>query len=564
MKIFTVARSESAANDFVRRHQFIKNDIVVLLNESSLFNILNRIIEYEIEPVLFVHDDIYFNFDFVDRVNAAVKTLDNEYYGWGIAGNAGIACNELGFMASKKVRYISDPHGGPNLSGKIIPAESIDGNTMLLNVPLLKNKNVRLPHMEGFQLYDITLSIETVKAGLGVFILPHLLCFHSSGGNLQAFTRAVKSDSFKGYLDSTLKNNILMTINGDITIDSPQGELNFPEKALENCRRKYDDTSVAIIIRTQFKRNELLFRSILSIKSFIASSCNSHIFKCYIVTDDTSIDRDTYYDIPVICFRCDMQDSRFFLVYKSLSVINTDYIWFVDDDDWLFPNEAKILTDSILSFPKESTFYIGSGYFNEKNISYGNNSWKGNSRSEYVRFFNPQELLKSILGYNSIPFCGIIFPRKSILKKINDNIVTSITYYEDYYVELSNMFLYDFFPVIIDRLFVGISIRESGNTITERDRTKWNISCSSMFYHVVCNGGILFSCRDIKSINNNKDEKKIEFGIKEIYELKFFIKIKYLKYRIMAELTNGERRKHYQKKKKVYKNILKSINTNPF
>ncbi|WP_125474127.1 hypothetical protein [Caballeronia humi] len=41
------------------------------------------------------------------------------------------------------------------------------------------------------------------------------------------------------------------------------------------------------------------------------------------------------------------------------------------------------------------------------------------------------------------------------------------------------------FPIAVDKLFVGISVRQSGNTITEPDRSKWNRSMSEMVSHLV-------------------------------------------------------------------------------
>ena len=45
---------------------------------------------------------------------------------------------------------------------------------------------------------------------------------------------------------------------------------------------------------------------------------------------------------------------------------------------------------------------------------------------------------------------------------------------------LSTLISGTFVPIVVEKLFVGISIRSTGNTVTENDRGKWNKSMSEM------------------------------------------------------------------------------------
>jgi len=93
MKIIVTARSEEYEKAFLKRHAFAAESIVVRRNEKSLYDVINSIIESESEPVLLVHDDIYFNSDFEERVEELLQKLSDEDYEWGVIGNAGIANN---------------------------------------------------------------------------------------------------------------------------------------------------------------------------------------------------------------------------------------------------------------------------------------------------------------------------------------------------------------------------------------------------------------------------------------------------------------------------------------
>ena len=275
MKIYVPARNLYIANEFCNRHNFEGLEIKITTGISSLFVYINDIINNENEPVLIMHDDTYFNKDFISRVNNAITLLNKINSNWGIAGNAGISCYELGFSSQNMVRYIMDPHGGPNLRGKILPAESIDGNTILLNTPKLRENKIRLPNFNGFHLYDIILSIETIKSGLGVYIIPQLLCYHASSGNQIEFNKAFYNDAFIKYLQKKLINNHLKTINGSLPLPfshlSEYNRIDIKNKSIENCLNTSKDASVAIVIRTRFTRINLLQRTVVTIKSFISN-----------------------------------------------------------------------------------------------------------------------------------------------------------------------------------------------------------------------------------------------------------------------------------------------------
>lgn len=238
MKIIVTAGSEESEKAFLKRHAFAAESIVVRRNEKSLFDVINSIIEGESEPVLLVHDDIYFNSDFEDRVEELLQKVSDEDYEWGVIGNAGIANNAYGYRASNIIRYVVDPHEGATLSARILPVRMIDGNTMLINAPELRKRNVRLPSLSGFQLYDLALSIESLKAGLGVFVSPELLCYHDNKDNPASFISFAESDEAQRYLGANLKNTYLETLNGIIKVREPSGDFDWVEATARIGRKQ--------------------------------------------------------------------------------------------------------------------------------------------------------------------------------------------------------------------------------------------------------------------------------------------------------------------------------------
>jgi len=552
MKIIVTAGSEESEKAFLKRHAFAAESIVVRRNEKSLFDVINSIIEGESEPVLLVHDDIYFNSDFEDRVEELLQKVSDEDYEWGVIGNAGIANNAYGYRASNIIRYVVDPHEGATLSARILPVRMIDGNTMLINAPELRKRNVRLPSLSGFQLYDLALSIESLKAGLGVFVSPELLCYHDNKDNPASFISFAESDEAQRYLGANLKNTYLETLNGIIKVREPSGDFDWVE-ATARIGRKQSGIHVAIVVRTQFKRPEQLFRTLTSIRSFIASSQDADLFQCHVVTDVNTGKEKEMYGFPIHYFPCDLRDSRFLLVSEAIKNILSDYIWFVDDDDWLFPNSAEWLANTIRSAPSASTFFIGTEHFIEKKLP-GSESLI-QTRAVTHQYFPPSDLFKSIYT-NHIPFSGIIFPRLKIIGRWSSSEVEKITMFEDWYLQILNFQSDNFFPITINKLFVGISIRGIGQTVTLKDRTEWYKSESTIYYDLVKKGGMIFSIPRMQTIANGSSPS---LSIDERKALKSFYKAKLLKYKILSFLTFGGPRGRYKERKRKYREKFRKL-----
>lgn len=498
--IHVVARSRSAADLFLQHHPFLEAHLTFELGTRSYFHLLNRLIETTSKPwICLVHDDVYLGSDFAQKIIDLVATLETGWPNWGLAGNAAVLPIQVGYAATEVVRFLSDPHGGPNLAGHILPAQSIDGNVMLLNLSAMRLRRLRLPTFEGFQLYDIALSLETIKAGLGVLACPQLSCWHGSRGNQQEFDRALSSRSFDEYLSSTVRNRVVSTINGDkeIRLDDPgrvlRGGIDVQLDSLKEATVGRKKRSVAIVTRTQFKRPLLLKRTLDTVKAFVCAARATADFAGFVVADSVgaaSMDEvENRKSMPdgFTLMLADLPrtggDTRYLLVDYAAKNIAADYFWFIDDDDWIFPNEAERLGLVISGSPQNSIIFLGCQHFSEQSLS-GDSDDATTFRSTPGRYYAAANFLASLSGSNHTPFCGQLFPRETLLS-IPSKVYASVTYYEDYMTTLFALLAARCFPISIDKLFVGISVRESGNTITETDRTKWNRSMSELVSHMV-------------------------------------------------------------------------------
>ena len=256
--IHVAARSEAWAEAFLRRHPTLSDRIRVHLGQQSLFELIDGLIASEETVACLVHDDVSLPLTFVDRIDEFVSSASTEWPNWGVAGNAGVSYLGFGLGSSPIVRYLSDPHGGPNNVGHVTPVETVDGNVLLLNCAALRDRGVHLPPFNGFHLYDLALSVETLASGLAVLCIPHLACHHDSAGNQKGFDDGVKSEAFRNYLASRVSNTNVVSINGPIDLTDRSSlyrecdRVDLGMASLRAGQAGRPRRSVSIVTRTQF------------------------------------------------------------------------------------------------------------------------------------------------------------------------------------------------------------------------------------------------------------------------------------------------------------------------
>lgn len=492
--IHVVARSVAHGEAFSDRHAFLGGDLVIETDHNSYYDLLNRVIDVSASDyACVVHDDVYLCSSFREKLTSLVFVLNNEWPNWGIAGNAGVIPARVGYGASDVVRYVADPHGGPNLIGHILPAINIDGNVMLLNIRALRERSVRMPQFDGYQLYDAILCIETITAGLGVFVAPQLACWHGSGGDQSAFDSA-KSVAIASYLTERIRNRVLQTLNGLVHVpfrgwvNDELRRIDVEIDSLRTACRNRTAKKVAIVTRTQFRRHRLLNRCLDTISAFSASAGTVTEFRSYVVTDQEPPALEALGSSTLLRASVeDSSDTRYKLVEFAVQNIEADYFWFVDDDDWLFPNEAERLALIISLAPRNSVLFIDCEQFDEKPFLNGTDDVEC-YQSSVRRVFPAKEYILSLTGYNRTPFCGAIFARNALLS-IPQHAYDTVTRYEDFITMLFTLLGTNALPIVVDRLYCGISIREYGNSVTEQDRSEWDRSMSELVSHVVTMDG---------------------------------------------------------------------------
>lgn len=457
---------------------------------SSFYRFINDAIAQENVPyLLFLHDDVTTGLGFYNRVIALIKELNDSHPNWGVVGNAGITPDGKSIY-----RYIKDPHGGPQKSSFPKPVFAIDGNTMLLNRKNFIEAGCNYPDMHGFHGYDLLLAVSCLLKGLIPLVDHRLMVFHDSGGNQQGFDQFTQNPDFGKYLSRNFINHLIPTLNGpidlgeitDYTYFFKTGQTRMDlfslfDQALKKSRVRIP--TLTIVCRTQLNRPHLLKRAIDSFSVAATEAPELIDVRVLLITDTdqellqtqtaklqqsaTGMKLDSMY-VP----RQDVGYSRTRVMHHAFEQIHTDFIWFVDDDDFIFPHAIRLIA-RLLS-PYGNNLVIGDCLrYQEQWITNG----------DEVRFneasilgqTKAHEVAKCFLGDNFTPLCGIIFPVKIMQNQIK-NVMALGDYYEDYFFLMLAMTADQVELSLLDAVISGISIRGQENTVNQTDRSHWNES----------------------------------------------------------------------------------------
>jgi hypothetical protein len=482
--LHVVARSSDVMVEWSRRHPAVAALVHSHVGQRSYFDVLNNVIWAGSQDyALVVHDDVFLSELIVDDVAQLVATLNTEWPAWGVCGNAGVLSFEVGFQPTSVVRFLYDPHGGPNFQGAILPAESVDGNVLLLNTRALRSRDVRLPAFDGFQLYDLVLCIESLCHGLAVLVAPQLACLHLSRGSQQKFGLAAKSEGFHRYISQRLANRSIQTLNGILefpleTVQKPSDLVDLKLQSLRVAARGRPQKHVAVVVRTQFRDPRLLRRTLETVRSFAIAAGEATKFVPTVITDCPERRPDfvdNYAEVQTVA--TPDGDSRHWLL-KLAGVTEAEYIWFVDDDDWLFPNAAEWL-GLIVNIAQSGTTFFGDVQWFHESIDSELGGIGGNYSAEEGRYYQSKKWMHSLSGENHIPFCGMIVPTE-VVRALNPRLVEHVVYFEDLALQLHALMHPSAIQIVVGRLLAGISVRGKGNSITAMDRTVWNKSYAEM------------------------------------------------------------------------------------
>jgi hypothetical protein len=463
--------------------------------DIDLFQFLNKVIQScENDYALICHDDVIIPSNIAQKINECIQRCDKEFgpHNWGLVGNSGVE-----IISERTIRYISDVHSNLIPFKNKIPdiVSSVDGNTILLNIKNLKDREVSLPkELNGFHLYDLILCMESYKKGLICATDSTLFVLHKSGGNLESFLESVKKKPFLEYFKNSFSNNKIITLNETIKIPQysiPEEKTSYEDTINRICSKIYKEKEKELYIITRVHKKPLnkLKRLLDTIR--IQNLKLPDNFKIKIILSINGIDEDEIREEIILLKKeyqvLDIQDiylkekkGRFprvaslaFATEHIPDKPNT-FVWIVDSDDFILPNIEE-------SFP----ILLDQNYLNIFDSDVFEETWDEETSFPLTSRFLHTELASNYSAILSskrfVPICSVIYPA-NVLKSVFQEHALKGDYFEDAAIFLlaqKEASCRDY-PIRI----AGISYHGE-NTVLEKDRTNWDYSYTTFYSEIV-------------------------------------------------------------------------------
>lgn len=398
-KIYRLCRNEETIQKLVKEENLYKLPESEYVTGIDLYQFINNIIENcEDDYALLLHDDVIVPININERVERCIKE-SNEYLGnnnWAVIGNAGIEIltkNVLHHLIDPDIHIIIPRTEHPQI------VESVDGNTMLINLKNIRERAISLPKdLSGFHLYDIILCAESAKKGLVCAVSSQLYVKHLSGGNKKKFVEVSKEEQFLNYFKQNFGNKVITTINGNIitNADSKSNKKRLEDIVDKNVFTIFKDKSfdlhLVINITSESNNVFLLLDSIRKFRKELNPKIKLYI---HLKNNNDSVLKEIKNKFPDL--QIDIENfPKNNKVAKNKTKDERAFVYVLDSDSSLVSGFAKYLQ----YFLSNSKIIVGDTILIKK----GNKS-----SSKSIAHIEASNVNKIYSGIDRLPFASAIY-----------------------------------------------------------------------------------------------------------------------------------------------------------
>jgi hypothetical protein len=364
----------------------------------------------------------------------------------------------------------------------------------LLNLEILADLNWK-QIVGNSEAFEPMIMLEGWKNGYFSCYVPDLSC--GVYGGLRCRDGAKLIFEWKNSDLENLKKNGIRTLVGEVNLADEFEVVDYHEF----YNKVYESTefpSISLVIRTQFTRPELLRRLLISIERSFAD--NGISYECVLSTDVASSKSFIEYEklqkefsginVRLLSNQSEATDnSRVNNLVCGLEAASNDYVWIVDDDDFLSLDAIDNLRKAFC-FGNRPMIFTSCDVLNE--------TWEVSSSGKSVLVnasvqssFPSSRWVTLFSGVNSIPVCGFLAPRRNVVERLK-LFEFRFDLSEDYVLLLMLMTDPALPPIFeVKDVLVNISVRNDGdNVVTMDDRSRWVMDITGFLSDLYSTGDV--------------------------------------------------------------------------
>jgi hypothetical protein len=236
-------------------------------------------------------------------------------------------------------------------------------------------------------------------------------------------------------------------------------------------RRYRTDPTISIVVRSVTGRSGFLTRNLTS----IAAQNSPPLLEVLVVSSGASPPEPNLRtpggpetSLPIRYLAADASEipSRTANLTAAINHAQGDYIWFVDDDDWIAPGALDAVTSAIHA--NDRPIIVGG-------VEAVSEEWDGPDLTSAtpIRRYVPTEWYRAFTGWNHLPNCALVLPTELCRRRLRETpIVRDLG--EDYALQLLMFSTPGASVSVTNSTIAYVSIRTEGdNSVTMADRTPW-------------------------------------------------------------------------------------------
>jgi hypothetical protein len=505
--LYVLCSSEKARNAWQGRAGFNCDlEVTVMHPVDSAIGTIHEIAAQRETPFLVCREYVWIGLGMGRQVGRLIEELDKRYPNWAACGNRGVRWDGqlLDFSeeeATVKLRTSLCAH----------PVICLDDNLLLINPRVLRKHEASAPELARPQS-GILLSLECLANGSLMAVSPRLLALLREHEGPEILPELEADARFREYYRAHFLNPSFTTPAGVIELSDavevgyvfePGAEVKqcdvveLFDQALGGARRR---PSLTICCRTQFQRAEMLERAVLSF-----GVCREHAsllsdLQIRLVTDQSEAAgapvlqrlKTIYPAARLECWFEKVREprlSRIDLMRAAMERAETDYIWFVDDDDYVIPSALPALARCLI--PDAALMVIASAARVSEEWETVADQASGASKRKLGRAirakgFAAGGIFEVMRGENRIHLCGMIFPVKLLRERLRNREALG-EYAEDYFLMLLALTAPRVEVSLLEVELAAVSLRGLENTTTEPDRSVWHQSHATFLLELLNN-----------------------------------------------------------------------------
>lgn len=457
------------------------------INKNLLFSELEK---SEFPYLVFVNSSIEPLKALIDGVNKSLTYVENKFHNCSIVASDGLDVNNEHISNNY---YYNSPKLKSNYSWK--PLVNFSDSYFILNMSAIESHKNVINELGNTKRLETYISLILAYHGKYILFSPYLsFCCHE-----RIESDFIEIDEFSKCYKRYFKENYFNDVSKFYTWENYKdgkcdGQKQYVENLMSNVQNDFNENYISFIIRTQFKRIFFLKRLLSSISvakqqiNIVVEIILSHDIK-HVNEEVISQLKKQYVDLEIKTINNYQEKhipSRTRNLIGGIKCASGNFIWCIDDDDYLYPEALKVFCKHVL--PQNNIIYFCGSDVHEENWDLISDNRAVLISSKKMKSYKADNWFHAFRGYNSLPICSIIAERGLVLDRIS-KIPLRHDLSEDYTLLLILLASKNISVEIIQDQIVGISLRKGhDNVVDMEDRSKWLRDIFSFLYDCYSSG----------------------------------------------------------------------------